>query len=149
MKTSVISVAIILLFICCKTNRPATSFQNSLFRAADHTAENLFSKNIEGPAVDNERRLFVVNYQRDGTIGLVNDDGTCELFVELPVNSTGNSIQFNKEGNMFVADFTGHNILAVDSKTKAISVFCHEDAFNQPNDIILNKKGQIFASDPN
>lgn len=49
---------------------------------------------------------------------------------------------------MLVADFTGHNILTVDMPTKKVSVYCHNDAFNQPNDICLNSKGQIFASDP-
>jgi sugar lactone lactonase YvrE len=34
-------------------------------------------------------------------------------------------------------------------KTKDISIYVHNDAFNQPNDICINKKDQIFASDPN
>jgi sugar lactone lactonase YvrE len=50
---------------------------------------------------------------------------------------------------MMIADFTGHNILMVNMKTKKVSVFCHNDAFNKPNDICINKKGFIFASDPN
>ncbi|MGZ8549280.1 MAG: SMP-30/gluconolactonase/LRE family protein, partial [Chitinophagaceae bacterium] len=36
----------------------------------------------------------------------------------------------------------------VDTKTKAVSVYCHDDRFNQPNDICINKKGIVFASDP-
>ncbi len=92
--------------------------------------------------------LFVVNYQKDGTIGQVKDDGTVELYANLPEGSTGNSIQFNSEGNMFIADFTGHNILQLDTKNRSVSVYCHEEKFNQPNDICLNKMGIIFASDP-
>jgi sugar lactone lactonase YvrE len=34
-------------------------------------------------------------------------------------------------------------------KTKAVSVFVHRDDFNQPNDLCINKKDQLFASDPN
>lgn len=149
MKATLIYILFFMLLVCCKTSKPSKKFQNSLFIASDFTAENLFSKNIEGPAVDKDGKLFVVNYQKDGTIGLVKDNGTCEMYVELPEKSTGNSIQFNKDGNMLVADFTGHNILLVDTKTKAVMVFCHNDAFSQPNDICVNKKGQIFASDPN
>jgi sugar lactone lactonase YvrE len=138
-----------IMFISC-TNKmsPSKNFENSLFVAQDHTAENLFSKNIEGPAVDKDGKLFVVNYQKDGTIGLVNPDGTVELFVTLPEGSIGNSIQFNAAGNMLVADFPKHNVLEVDAKTKAVSVYCHDERFNQPNDICINKKGVVFASDP-
>ncbi|HZG23323.1 MAG TPA: SMP-30/gluconolactonase/LRE family protein [Chitinophagaceae bacterium] len=143
-----ICLSLIFLF-SCKSGKSGRSFNNSLFIAQDFTAENLFSRNIEGPAVDMQGRLFVVNYQRDGTIGLVKPDGTCEMFVELPEKSTGNSIQVRKDGNLFVADYTGHNILLVDVKTKLVTVFCHNDAFNQPNDICLNKRGEIYASDPN
>lgn len=119
-----------------------------LFQAEDYTAENLFSVNIEGPAVDKDGKLYVVNYQKDGTIGLVNPDGTAELFLTLPEGSTANAIQFDSKGNMFLADFTGHNVLKVDMKTKKVSVFVHNENFNQPNDICINRKDQLFASDP-
>jgi len=136
-------------FACQRKLSPEKVFAKSLFKTADHTAENLFSRNIEGPAVDKHGRLFVVNYQKDGTIGLVHPDGTVDLFVTLPDKSIGNSIQFNAKGNMLVADFTGHNILEVNIETKAINVYCHNDDFNQPNDLCINKKGIVFTSDPN
>jgi sugar lactone lactonase YvrE len=144
-----LTIAATLLLACHRKLSPEKQFAKSVFRAVDHTAENLFSRNIEGPAVDKNGRLFVVNYQKDGTIGLVHPDGNVELFVTLPDKSIGNSIQFNSSGNMLVADFTGHNILEVNTETKAISVYCHNDEFNQPNDICINKKGIVFASDPN
>jgi sugar lactone lactonase YvrE len=72
-----------------------------------------------------------------------------ELFVTLPAGSTANSIQFDSKGNMFLADFSGHNVLKVDSKTKDVTVHAHSDDFNQPNDLCINKKDQLFASDPN
>ena len=145
-------LALLILITCLACNRkmnPEKEFSKSLFKATDHTAENLFSGNIEGPAVDKQGRLFVVNYQKDGTIGLVHADGKAELFVTLPDKSIGNSIQFNSQGNMLVADFTGHNILEVNTESKAVSVYCHNDDFNQPNDLCINKKGIVFASDPN
>lgn len=128
---------------------PQKEFDKSLFKASDLTAENIFSRNIEGPAVDKQGRLFVVNFQRDGSIGQVQPDGKVELFVTLPGKSVGNSIQFNAKGNMLVADFMGHNVLEVNTETKAVSVYSHDDRFNQPNDICINKKGVVFASDPN
>ena len=67
---------------------------------------------------------------------------------ELPEGSTGNGIRFNKAGEMLVADYTGHNILKVDMKTKGISVYAHEPKMNQPNDIALAPNGNLYASDP-
>jgi sugar lactone lactonase YvrE len=120
-----------------------------LYQAEDFTAENIFTNNIEGPSFDKEGRLFVVNFQTDGTIGYVKPDGKVELFIILPRGSTANAIQFDKKGNMLLADFSGHNILKVDKKTKSVSVYVHDDRFNQPNDICINNAGQLFASDPN
>lgn len=124
-------------------------FENTLYQTVDHTAENLFSGNIEGTAFDRKGNLFVVNFQRDGTIGQVAPDGSVELFVTIPEGSTANSIQFDRRGNMYLADFTGHNVLRVDMKTRAVSVYVHHEHFNQPNDLCINRHGQLFASDPN
>lgn len=129
----------------CKTSPPS----EQLFIATDFTGENLFTENIEGPDFDKAGNLYVVNYQRDGTIGKVNADGSCELFVELPKGSNANSIKFNSKGEMLLADWPLHNVLKVDMNTKQVSVFCHDDRFNQPNDLCINKKDQLFASDPN
>ncbi|MCX8492574.1 MAG: SMP-30/gluconolactonase/LRE family protein [Cyclobacteriaceae bacterium] len=118
------------------------------YQASDLTAENLFSENIEGPCFKNGI-LYVVNYKTDGTIGAVKPDGTTELFVTLPEGSIANAIQFDEKGRMLLADFKGHTILSVDMTSKQISVFAHNDFFNQPNDICINKKGQLFGSDPN
>jgi gluconolactonase len=120
-----------------------------LFQAEDFTEENLFSQNIEGPAFDKQGKLYVVNFQKDGTIGLVKPDGTAELFLTLPQGSTANSIKFDSKGTMYLADFSGHNVLKVDMKTKKVSVYVHNDKFNQPNDLCINSKDQLFASDPN
>ncbi|HEY0740501.1 MAG TPA: SMP-30/gluconolactonase/LRE family protein [Chryseosolibacter sp.] len=118
-------------------------------QSVDHTAENLFSTNIEGPAFDKNGNLYVVNFQKDGTIGLVKPDGKVELYVTLPEGSIANSIQMDSKGCMFLADFTGHNVLKLDPKTKKVTVHSHNDKFNQPNDLCINKKDQLFASDPN
>ncbi len=120
-----------------------------LYLAEDFTAENIFTNNIEGPAFDASGRLFVVNFKKDGTIGYVRPDGHAEVFIELPKGSTANSIQFDSKGNMFLADFTGHNILKVDMRKKKVKTFAHDKRFNQPNDICINSRNQIFASDPN
>lgn len=142
-------IALLAFSSCSRKMNPEKEFNSSLFKAKDLTEEKLFTNNIEGPAVDAAGNLFVVNFQKDGTIAKVAPDGKVELYVELPGKSIGNSIQFNSAGNMLVADFAEHNVLEVNTSTKEVSVYCHDDRFNQPNDICISKKGIVFASDPN
>jgi len=113
------------------------------------TAPSLFTAGIEGPACDREGNLYAVSYGDKANIGKVTPDGKAELFVTLPEGSTGNGIRFNQEGIMFVADYTGHNILRIDPKTKEITVLAHEPRMNQPNDIAIARDGTLYASDPN
>jgi Gluconolactonase len=145
MKT--ISMRIIVCLFLCVLRVSAQDIQ-PLFQAQDFTGENLFSNNIEGPAFDKHGNLYVVNYQKDGTIGIVKPDGTVSLFLSLPEGSIANSIQFDSKHNMFLADFMGHNVLKVDMNTRTVSVFAHNQKFNQPNDLCINRRNQLFASDP-
>lgn len=124
-------------------------FAQGLFMATDHTAPDLFTNNIEGPAFDRHGNLYVVNFQKDGTVGLVKEDGQVELFIALPDGSTANSIEFDSQGAMYLADFTGHNVLKVDMRSKVVTTYVHSEQFNQPNDIIVNAADQFFVSDPN
>ncbi len=111
--------------------------------------EAVFTTGIEGPAMDKTGNLFVVNYNKQGTIGKVDTStGTVELFVELPTNSIGNGIRLDAQGNLLVADYTGHNILKVNPTTKETTVYAHNDKLNQPNDIAIMSNGILFASDP-
>lgn len=107
-----------------------------------------FTQGIEGPACDKDGVLYAVNYARQGTIGSVSPQGVCNVFVDLPTNSIGNGIRFHSDGDMFIADYTGHNVLRVDMETKAVSVFSHEPLMNQPNDIAIAKNNTLYASDP-
>lgn len=118
------------------------------YSVADFTEEHLFTTDIEGPHYSNGI-LYVVNLERNGTIGQVDNNGNATLFVSLPEGSTANAIKFNSKGDMLLADYTGHNILRVNMTTKEISVLAHNEDFNQPNDLCINSRDQVFASDPN
>lgn len=143
----VISTLCLFIMACHSKSHFYLSANTPVYQTHDLTKENLFSTNIEGPAFRHDT-LFVVNYQHDGTIGMVFPDGRCALYANLPKGSTANSIKFDPAGNMYLADFTGHNILKIDLDKK-ISIYCHNDHFNQPNDIYMTAKGWIYASDPN
>lgn len=143
------SAAIVLVYAlpflgCAQQNKIAETFKASTF-----TPEKSFTSGCEGPAVDKDGNIYAVNFAKEGTIGKVTPDGKPELFVELPQGSTGNGIRFDSKGNMFIADYTGHNVLKVDMTTKNISVHAHEPTMSQPNDIAIDSKDRIYASDPN
>ena len=115
----------------------------------DYVADGVFSQGIEGPAVDARGNLFAVSFGKDGTIGIIDRKDNARLFINLPEGSIGNGIRFDRQGYMYVADYTGHNVLKIDPSTKAVSVHAHSDEMNQPNDVAIAKSGVIYASDPN
>lgn len=144
MKHSLFSLSVMGVIVCLSV----MGFTVIKPQSKDLLPEHTFTSGIEGPATDKAGNVYAVNYGKEGTIGMVRPDGTHECFVTLPAGSTGNGIRFNKEGDMLVADYTGHNILKVDMKTKKISVFAHEPKMHQPNDIALAPNGNLYASDP-
>ena len=123
--------------------------ESPLFTAVPVTRPGEFTPGIEGPACDANGNVFAVNFAQQGTIGRVSPDGLGEVFVRLPAGSVGNGIRLTTAGDFFVADYTRHNILRVDAKTRKITVHAHEATMNQPNDIAIMTDGTLFASDPN
>ena len=108
-----------------------------------------FTPGIEGPACDRKGSIYAVNFKAEGTIGRVTPDGKGEVWVTLPAGSVGNGIVFNREGVMFVADYTRHNVLRIDMSTRKVEVFAHQPEMNQPNDLAISADGTLWASDPN
>lgn len=123
--------------------------QDELFKARPLTESGSFTAGIEGPNCDALGNIYAVNFARQGTIGKVTPDGKGEVWVELPNKSVGNGIVFDRKGTMYVADYVNHNVLAIDLKTRKISVFAHEDKMNQPNDLAIAPDDTLYASDPN
>ena len=120
----------------------------ALFGATPLTAKDSFTKGVEGPACDAAGNIYAVNFQQQQTIGRVSPTGETEVFVTLPGISVGNGIRFGAGGIMYVADYTGHNVLRIDAATRKISVHAHEPAMNQPNDLAVAPNGVLYASDP-
>ncbi|PXX31251.1 sugar lactone lactonase YvrE [Arenibacter sp. ARW7G5Y1] len=157
-KCQLVAFCLVLFLVGCKEKREnpvkkvsgdiAVEQKRKLYQSSEFTKPSLFPSGIEGPAVDANGILYAVNFESTGTIGQVDPNGKASLFVELPEGSIGNGIRFNSKGQMFIADYTKHNILKVDMGTKEITVFAHNDAMNQPNDIAIMDNDILFASDP-
>jgi len=120
-----------------------------LFESHPFTEPGGFPDGIEGPACDADGTLYAVNYARQHTIGRVTPDGACDVFLQLPGGGTGNGIRFSSNGDMLIADYTEHNVLRVDMATRALTVYAHEPAMSQPNDLAIGADDTIYLSDPN
>ncbi|MEN3158555.1 family 20 glycosylhydrolase [Alkalimonas sp. NCh-2] len=112
-------------------------------------AAGTFTAGIEGPAFGPDQQLYLVNYQQEGTIGRVNQQGQAELLVTLPTGSTGNGIRFSADGSrMFIADYTGNRVWQYHTASQQLSTVVHQPAMHQPNDLALLAPDTLFASDP-
>ncbi|WP_315798080.1 SMP-30/gluconolactonase/LRE family protein [Bradyrhizobium sp. SZCCHNRI3043] len=121
-----------------------------LFESTQLTPSGEYTFGIEGPAVDRDGNLFVVNISKPGTIGRLAPEATAsEKFTELPDGSIGNAIRIDAAGVMFVADYKKHNIFAIAPGTTEPRLVFHADDMSQPNDVTLSRDGTIYASDPN
>lgn len=147
MKSISHSFRALLLGIAISGSAMSSHAAETLFVATPLT-EGDFSELIEGPACDRDGNIYCVAFRDPRNIGRVTPDGKAELFVALPEGSWGNGIRFDQAGVMYVADYTGHNVLRVDMKTRAVSVFAHNPAMNQPNDLAIAPDGTLYASDP-
>jgi sugar lactone lactonase YvrE len=121
----------------------------ALFQSRQVTRAGEYTFGIEGPAVDAAGNLYVVNFQRAGTIGRLRPNAAAsELFATLPAGSIGVSTRFSPDGRMFIADYKKHNIFVIEPGSTVPREYFRSDAFNQPNDMTIAKDGTIYASDP-
>lgn len=121
----------------------------ALFESRQLTPFGEYTPGIEGPAVDAGGTLYVVNFQRQGTIGKLSPGAArSELFAALPNGSIGNGIRFDRDGRMYVADFKKHNVFVFEHGQTVPRVYFHSNHFNQPNDLAVAADGTLYASDP-
>ncbi|MEQ2354072.1 SMP-30/gluconolactonase/LRE family protein [Pseudoalteromonas piscicida] len=130
---------------------------NTVVDTQDWITDGVFTQGIEGPAVDDAGVLYAVNHQQQGTIGKVTAQGKTETLLTLKNGSIGNGIRFDKQGNMYIADYVNHNVLKVTKSalaqggdlSQSVTVFAHDNRMDQPNDLAIMDNGILFASDPN
>jgi sugar lactone lactonase YvrE len=133
-----------------------------LFVSERLTKPKLFTSHIEGPAVNADGDLFVVNLNipgagdQGGRIGKIKKATTHpEPFTTLPNGGIGNGIRFDLQGRMYVADFKQHLIHVIEPGSMSAERYfppspntTGQPAFNQPNDLAIARDGTLYASDP-
>ena len=135
-------IAIMFINLSCEN-------KDVLYEATDFAYVGEFTRGLEGPAVDNYGNLYFVNPFKNGSIGKVDSSGNFSIFIdELPNNSVANGIRFGKNQEMFLADYTQHNILVIDKDKNLARVYANDSTINQPNDLAICCDNLLFASDP-
>lgn len=112
----------------------------------------------EGPALNGDGTLYVVNYRGLGKIGSIAPDGTAQVLCDLnelaPVeekNVQANGLKVDAEGRLIVADTGAGRLLRIAADGSVIEVLadrCDGVRFNAINDVALDPAGNIYFSDP-
>ena len=145
MKTKILRTLATLLIVCLSCEQKEVQYQSQ-----DLVFVGQYTSGLEGPAVDQDGILYFVNPTHSGSVGKVDSEGNFSLFIEhLPEGSTANGIRFGQDQSMYLADYTGHNVLKVNLKSKEVSVYAHDALLNQQNDLAICCNDRMFASDPN
>lgn len=68
-------------------------------KSFDFISEIKFTEEIKGTSLNLCMELFVVNFEKEGTVRIANEKREGEIFIPLSDGSIGNGTQFDVEGN--------------------------------------------------
>jgi len=112
----------------------------------------------EGPALDREGNLYVVNYRNNGTIGRIAVDGTARVFCDLRVAAPAgerkpqaNGLKLDRQGRLVASDAGAGRLLRIAADGKSVEVLAESfenKRFDAINDVALDLAGNIFFTDP-
>lgn len=113
----------------------------------------------EGPAIDRDGNLYVVNYREWGTIGKITPDGAASILVnlhkELPADGdklpSCNGLKIDDDGNLVGAETGTSQVIRISKDGKQVEVLAREVdgvRLNGLNDVALDQKGNIYFANP-
>jgi sugar lactone lactonase YvrE len=113
----------------------------------------------EGPALDRDGNLYVVNYREWGTIGRIAPDGGASILVDLrkalPADGdrkpSCNGLKVDDEGNIIGAETGTSQVIRVSRDGKKVEVLVREvngERLNGLNDVALDPRGNVYFSNP-
>ena len=101
----------------------------------------------EGPAADGQGNLYFTDIPAE-KIFLIAADGKLSVFLENSKNING--LMLSKDGLLYGCEMQGR-LVAVDPKTMKITALAEGYAgnrFNAPNDLVIDKTGGVYFTDP-
>ena len=113
----------------------------------------------EGPAIDREGNLYVVNYRDWGTIGKITPDGSASILVDLrkvlPADGKNlpscNGLKIDDDGDIIGAETGTSQIIKVAKDGSKVEVLVREvngERLRGLNDVALDPKGNIYFANP-
>jgi gluconolactonase len=129
---------------------PSHSVTNALYATGFEFAE--------GPALDDNGDLYVVNYRGNGNIGRIAADRTASVFCDLrklvPVEGRSpqaNGLKIDRQGRLIASDSGAGRLLriAADGQTAEVLADRYDGVrFRSINDVALDLAGNIYFTDP-
>ena len=143
-----------ILFLCelaVAASAAAAARRTAPFQSRPITPTGEYTFNIEGPAVDRQGNLYVVNFQKPGTIGkLPNGRFAIGAVRRAARGQRRQRDPFRPRRAHVRRRLQEAQYLSRSSADgKAVETYFHSDDFNQPNDLTVAADGTIYASDPN
>lgn len=113
----------------------------------------------EGPAIDREGNLYVVNYREWGTIGKITRNGAASILVDLrkvlPADGdklpSCNGLKIDDDGNIIGAETGTSQIIRISTDGQKVEVLAREVdgvRLNGLNDVALDPNGNIYFANP-
>ncbi|MGH9768999.1 MAG: SMP-30/gluconolactonase/LRE family protein, partial [Blastocatellia bacterium] len=102
----------------------------------------------EGPAADLQGNIYFSDVQRN-RIHKLDTQGALTTFLEETQGING--LMFDQRGRLIACQSGAGRIVAIDIATKAIEVVAdkfNDVRFNSPNDLVVDRQGGIYFSDP-
>ncbi len=105
-------------------------------------------KFTEGPAHDAQGSIYFTDIPNNKILK-VDAEGKVSTFLE---DSQGcNGLMFDQKGRLIACQGGAGRVIAIDPKTKEISVLAGEyngKRFNAPNDLVVDRNGGVYFTDP-
>ena len=113
----------------------------------------------EGPAIDRQGNLFVVNYRHRGTVGKLTPDGAASIFIDLSKHLPAdgkrqpscNGLKIDDDGNLIGAETGTSQIIRISPDGQRVEVLVREvggERLKGLNDVALDQAGNIYFSNP-
>ncbi len=102
----------------------------------------------EGPAWDGKGNLFFTDI-RNSKIYKLDNEGKFTVFRD--ETGAANGLMFNAKGNLVACEGGDFKVTEMDQNGKVINVLAatyNGKPFNSPNDLVIDKKGGIYFTDP-